>query len=247
VFPVLLGGHLLLRRHGRALLVALVVGGLVVAGTILAIGWPVHWTYLTQVPPAQARWIAPPVNQSLWGVSARLWQASALTRPVADLGSEAVVVSLGLSLVLLTGTVVAFLSAPHTVAGEAATYSLAVVTALLVTPVTNTYTLLLLAVPLTVLLADLQTRWTRPTFFLLLGAAAQLLARPQEPCELHWQVLAAWCVPENGSDFVWLTPPWRQGWGTLLLAGPFWGTLLLWGLLWHRCCVGRPSLGCTAR
>ena len=29
--------------------------------------------------------------------------------------------------------------------------------------------------------------------------------------------------------------PWRQGWGNLLIDGPFFGLLALWGLLVRQC------------
>src|SRR5207249_1934749 len=71
-FPVLLGGYLLLRRQWYAGLTACLMGLLLLATTVLALGWEAHWAYVTGVIPAQRYWFANVSNLSITGFFTRL-------------------------------------------------------------------------------------------------------------------------------------------------------------------------------
>ncbi|HZR98105.1 MAG TPA: glycosyltransferase family 87 protein [Chloroflexota bacterium] len=229
-FPGLLVGYLLLRRRWRAL-AATVVSGLVLLGlTLLVLGWEPHWAYLTGVVPAQRRWFGMPLDISLNGFWTRLLIPNLFTTPLlnADL--------LGLALIALTSAAVlaatawAIWRAPADARSQGLCFALAVAAMLLVTPINGHYNLIIAALPLAVLAADVQRTWPRGLRGLLV--VLLFLSLPVEPCDLA--PLRDWCLAAPSGaladDLVW-----RQGWGTLLISGPLFGLVLLWALLFLRC------------
>jgi hypothetical protein len=227
-FPALLGGYLLLRRQWRAALAALGAGLALLLVSLLTLGWAAHWTYLTGVIPAQRRWFGMPLNVSLTGLFTRLFSDSGFGTPVVNapvLAQAAIVLT---STALLAASAYAVWRARADRGGEAAAFGLAIVAMLLLSPINGQYNLVIALVPLAIAAAAVQRAWPRHLRWLLL--IALLLSLPVEPCDLA--PLRDVCVGPAGLAS---GLPWRAGWGTLLITGPFWGLLALWGLLWRLC------------
>jgi hypothetical protein len=231
VFPALLGGYLLLRRHWRATLActfaALALGALSVA----VLGWEAHWLYLTRAGPAYSQWLSGPFNVSVTGFFTRLFIPNLHTTPIvaADaLGRAAIVISM---LLILTASGHAVWRAAGR---EQAAFSLALVTSLLLSPSNGTQNLLLAVLPLAVVAARVRAAWPRDLRWLLVVII--LLSMPTELCDLAG--VREWCLND------WTGPlrelPWRVGWGNLLISGPFFGLLALWALL-VRLCLARDE------
>jgi len=238
VFPAIVGGYLLLRREWRAAVGAAVTGAALVGFTVLAIGWEPHWTYLTRVLPAQSRLFGLPQNVSLTGFVTHTAIANAYTTPVvaADLAGRALVALASLALLAAAGYAV--WRGRSREGADAPAYALTVVTALLITPATGFYNLVVAALPLGVAIS--RAAGGRPARAALLVAAIVLLGLPTDLCELL--PVRVWCFDywvAQGLPTAAL--PWRVGWGNLLMAGPFYGLLLLWGLLWRLCLSERAS------
>ncbi|HLH21033.1 MAG TPA: glycosyltransferase family 87 protein [Chloroflexota bacterium] len=227
-FPALLGGYLLLRRQWRAALAALASGLLLVAASLLLLGWQVHWAYLTGVIPAQRRWFGMPLNVSLTGLFTRLFSAGGFGTPVVDAPALASLAIGATTAALLAASAYAIWRARSDRGGEAAAFGLAVVAMLLLSPINGQYNLVIAVVPVAVAAAAVQRAWPRHLRWLLL--IALLLSLPVEPCDLA--LLRDACMgPAGLAEGL----PWRQAWGSLLITGPLWGLLALWALLFRLC------------
>src|SRR5581483_5137775 len=164
--------------------------------------------------------------------------ANAYTTPVvaADLAGRALVALASLALLAAAGYAV--WRGRSREEADAPAYALTVVTALLITPATGFYNLVVAALPLGVAIS--RAAGGRPARAALLVAAIVLLGLPTDLCELL--PVRVWCFDywvAQGLPTAAL--PWRVGWGNLLMAGPFYGLLLLWGLLWRLCLSERAS------
>ena len=224
-FPALLGGYLLLRREWRALAAAIVSGIALLALSIAVVGWGPHWDYVNHVVPAQRRWFGMPLNISINGFVTRLFTENAFAVPVVAAGALAQVAIAASVLALLALTAVAIWRA-HDRAGQAVAFGLAVVAMLLVSPINGQYNLVIAILPLAIVTARVQAE--RPRHLRWLLVVLLLLSLPVEPCDLA--PLRDACVDESGVVAV-KELFWRQGWGNLLVSGPFFGLLALWALL----------------
>jgi hypothetical protein len=121
---------------------------------------------------------------------------------------------------------------------RAAAFGLTVVAMLLVSPINGQYNLVIAVVPLAVTIAHVQAAWPRRLRWLLL--VALLLSLPVEFCDLA--LLRDACLDPSGGVPV-KELPWRQGWGNLLISGPFFGLLALWALLFRLSVEPRPGAG----
>ncbi len=229
-FPAVLGIYLLARRQWAGCLAAVGTALALVALSVLVLGWPAHWDYLTGVVPAQRRWFAAMSNISFTGFFTRLFAANGFTAPivVADAWAQA---AIGVcSAVLLGATGWAIWRARPDRPAQSAAFGAAVVAALLISPINGTQNLLIVALPLAAAAAGVQAMWPRDLRWLLV--VMLLLCLPVEFCDLA--PLRDSCLREGQ-----LVPvgelPWRLGWGNLLTAGPLLGLLVLWGLLVRQC------------
>jgi len=234
-FPALLGGYLLLRRQWRGCLAAIVVGLLLVALSLLVLGWEPHWTYLTRVVPTQRRWwLGLPSDVSITGFFTRLLVESPFddpyTTPVVVAGAAAqLAIALSIAALLLTSAY-AIWRARADREGEATAYALAVVATLLVTPINAHYNLTIVLLPLAVAAARVRAAWPRHLRWFLLVIV--LLSLPVFPFDL-WPV-TEFFPPERGHQ-----PLSQRGWGNLLATGPFFGQVVLWALLLRFCLESR--------
>jgi hypothetical protein len=238
VFPAVIGGCLLVTRQWKACAAAALTGGALVAFTVLAIGWEPHWTYLTRVLPAQSRLFGLPQNVSVAGFVTHALIPNAYTTPIvnAELVGRALIVAATAALV--GGAAYAAWRTNGIAAAEGPAYALVVVTALLITPATGFYNLVIAALPLAVAIARTPSTWSE--FSVLLAAAIVLLGLPTDLCELL--PVRVWCFDYWVAQGLPTTElPWRVGWANLLMAGPFYGLVLLWWLLWRLC------VGCATR
>ena len=238
-FPALLGGYLLLRREWRAAWATFGAGLVLLAASLLTLGWEPHWVYLTGVIPAQRRWFGMPLNVSVTGLFTRLFSDSGFGTPVVDAPAFAEGAITATSAVLLVASAYAIWRARAGAAGAAAAFGLAVVTMLLLSPINGQYNLVIALVPLAVAAAAVQQAWPRHLRWLLL--ITLLLSLPVEPCDLG--PLRDACVgPEGLASGL----PWRAGWGSLLITGPLWGLVALGALLFRLCTEpSRPGQSIT--
>jgi hypothetical protein len=231
VFPLLIGGYLLLRGQWRGVAAAIGVGLALLGVSLVVVGWPAHWAYLGGVVPLQGRWLGGPFNVSIAGVVTRLLVENPFTTPVwnaAVVGQLLIAVA---TLALLAATVYAVWRAPGgRDRGSAVGLGLAVVASLLTAPINGQYNLMLAAVPLAIVAAATDRQSSRARGWLV--AAIVLLGLPVEVFDL-WPIRVAFYADLVGVPAA--TWPWRAGWGNLLSSGPFLGLLVLWGLLARRC------------
>lgn len=225
-FPVLLGGYFLLRRQWRACGAALVGGGLLLVLTVVALGWNLHWTYLTQVVPSQRWWFTWQYNMSFTGFFARLAADPPPMLVGLDAPFEPIAVAL-CTVVVLAGSAYAIWRAPADELGARTAYALAILGAMLVSPINGNYNLLLLLLPLSLAIG---ASMASPVGARIgLGLVVGLLSLPVELC---------------GEGLEWTC---------VMLNGPLLGQLLLWGWLVYRGCrapwtrVGAGGLGPGAR
>jgi hypothetical protein len=237
VLPAPLIGYLALRRQWRACCVAAVVGLLLVALPVAVLGWEPMRTYLTVLPREQPLRLGLPNSASLASFFARLLVPNPYTTPVvaaAALASLATVVS---TAVVAVVTAYAIWRARRDRAGELSAYALAVVATLMISPISLTYNLVLLALPLAVGVGRAQALW--PRYAGQLAVASVLLSLPAEPCDL-WGV-RSWCVGAlalSGGPLNEL--PLRAGWWNLAMCAPLCGLLVLWWLMVRLCLDGEP-------
>ncbi|HLH23007.1 MAG TPA: glycosyltransferase family 87 protein [Chloroflexota bacterium] len=231
-FPGLLLGYFLLRRQWRGFVAAASGGLLLVALSLLVLGWEPHWTYLTRVVPAQRIWIGGPFNVSLAGFVARLFSNNGYTTPLIDADTVAPAL-LALSLALLVGAS-AYAVWRAGAASERIAYALCVVVMLLASPINGRYNLLIAALPLAVAAAAVPA--SRPGLWAWLVAAAVLIGLPTEFYDL-WPVryVLGTAFPVESLSAL----PWRTGWGILLASGSLFGLLLLAALLFRLCLAQR--------
>src|SRR5215216_2010409 len=229
------GAYLLLRRQWRGFLAAVTAGLLLVALSLLVLGWEPHWTYLTRVVPAQRLWFGLPSEVSIMGFFTRLLVESPFDDPFTTpvvVAEAAAQVAIAFSVVaLLVASSYAIWRARSDREGEAAAYALAVVASMLVSPISGAYNLVIALLPLAVAAAHVQAAWPRHQWWFFL--ALMLLSLPVFPFDL-WPVLA-YFPPVSGD-----LPPSQMGWGNLLASGPFFGLVVLWGLLVRLCLEPRP-------
>jgi hypothetical protein len=235
-FPGLIGIYLLARRQWLGCIAAAVAGLSLIALSVAVLGWQPHWDYVTGVVPAQRRWFGPLSNVSFVGVFTRLFTDNGFTEPILTselLAQAAILLS---SAALLLATAAAIWRARADRLGESAAFGLAVVAALLLSPINGTQNLLIAALPVAAAVASVQAAWPRHLRWLLVTML--LLTLPVEPCDLA--PFRDWCLTDAG-----LLPisqmPWRLGWGQLLTLGPFFGLLALWGLLYRLCVEPRHA------
>ena len=229
VFPLLIGGYLLLRGQWRGVGALVGVGLALLALTLAVVGWPAHWAYFADVVPLFDRWYGGPFNVSIPGVVTRLLVEKPFTTPwrsVAPIG-QAWSRSRPSPCWRRRPTP----CGAHQDGGRRAPvgFGLVVVASLLSAPINGQYNLMLAAVPLAIAAAA-DGPASRARGWLV--AAIVLLGLPVEFFDL-WPIRVAFypdlvAVPAA-------TWPWRAGWGNLLTAGPFLGLLLLWGLLARGC------------
>ena len=230
-FPALLGGYFLLRRQWRGCLAAIVVGLILVALSLLVLGWEPHWTYLTKVVPTQRRWwFGLPSDVSITGFFTHLLVDSPFNDPFTTpvvaaetLAQLAIALSVA---VLLATSGYAIWHARSDREGEANAYALAVVATLLVAPINANYNLVIALVPLTVAATRVQAAWPRHLRWFLL--AVVLMSLPVFPFQL-------WPVVEYFPPVAGYLPLSQRGWGNLLASGPFFGQVVLWALLLRLC------------
>lgn len=240
-FPGVIALYLLARRRWRGCVVALGAGAALVALSLLVLGVQPHWDYLSGVVPAQRRWFAAMSNISFTGLFTRLFTTNLFAAPVvvAD-GLAALAIALCAGVVLAVSAY-AIWRARADGAAEAAAFGVAVVAALVVSPINGTQNLLIAALPLAVAAAHVQAAWPHGLRWLLV--VTLLLSLPVEPCDLA--PLRGWCL-QDAAGLPLAALPWRLGWGNLLTAGPLLGLLALWGLL-VRCCLQPPALAAATR
>lgn len=237
-FPGLLIGYLLLRREWRGLAGA-VGGGLGLVGlTLLGVGWEPHWAYFAGVVPAQRRWFGMPLDVSINGFWTRLLMDNGFTTPVVSANALGVAAIAATTLVVLGLTGWAVWRLPAGRAQESLGFALVVAAMMLVAPINGQYNLLLAVLPLAVLVAHVQAAWPRDLRWLLV--ILLLLSLPVEPCDLV--VFRDACLASGG---LYEALVWRQGWGTLLVSGPFFGLLLLWGVLLRLCAEASGAVAST--
>jgi hypothetical protein len=220
IFPALLGGYLLLRRQWRAGFFAVATGLVALAGTLVVLGWETHWTYLSGIIPTQRSYVANSFNISFTGLFTRLLMPSSFTTPVAStdtLGQSLIVVT---TLTLLVGTAYGIWRARRDKEGDVLAYALAVVTILLVTPVSGLYNLVIAFLPLAVATARVDPTDARGRAYLA-------------------GVMVLLFVP-----LCFLVPYPFSGWNNVLASMPLFGLLTLWALLLRLCL---SSVGLTPR
>jgi len=225
-FPALLAVYLLLRGRWRACLGVAATGIALLTWTLLALGWEAHWRYLSGVVPAQRFWFGATSNVSLTGVVTRLLSENPFTTPVA---AAPVIAPASIALAaaaLLAATACAVWRLPADWESESLGFGLAVTAMLLVSPINGNGNLILAIIPLTAAAARVQADWPRGLRWLLI--ASLLLALPVEFGELA--PVRAWYL-EQGAQVPVTELFWRQGWGNLLLDGPFCGLIALWALV----------------
>jgi len=208
-FPGFLAGYLFLRRRWTDLGATMLFGAALVACSVALLGWDPHWTYLTGVIPLQGSWFAAPFNVSISGLLTRVLTENAFTVPIFSIGATAtnLLIALVAGLILVLAAQAVWRATPR---DEGPAFGLAVVTALLVSPINGYYNLVICAIPLAVLAKRAQDDW--PHHFRSLLVTALLLAMPIEISGL---------LP---TEYPW----WRDGLGTLLTSGPLLGLLALW-------------------
>lgn len=229
-FPALLGGYLLLRRKWRGFLAAVATGLLLVALSLLALGWEVHWAYLSRVIPAQYLWFGLPSDVSITGFFNRLLVESPFDDPfttpiIAAPAMARAAIALSTAALLVVSSY-AIWRARSDYAGEAASFALAVVTAMLVSPISGSYNLVIAVLPLIVAAAHVQA--ARPRYLRWFLLVIVLLSLPMFPFDL-WPILEF--LPQAPDHL----PPTQTGWGNLLGSGPFFGLVALWALLLRLC------------
>ncbi|HWP29766.1 MAG TPA: glycosyltransferase 87 family protein [Chloroflexota bacterium] len=243
LFLLITGAHALLvaRRPvvaGGALAGA-VGGGLGLVGlTLLGVGWEPHWAYFAGVVPAQRRWFGMPLDVSINGFWTRLLMDNGFTTPVVSANALGVAAIAATTLVVLGLTGWAVWRLPAGRAPESLGFALVVAAMMLVAPINGQYNLLLAVLPLAVLAAHVQAAWPRDLRWLLV--IVLLLSLPVEPCDLV--VFRDACLARGG---LYEALVWRQGWGTLLVSGPFFGLLLLWGVLLRLCAEASGAVAST--
>ena len=105
VFPALLGGYFLLRRHWRACLAFAFTGLALGVVSVALLGWEAHWLYLTRAGPAYSQWLSGPFNVSITGFFTRLFIPNLHTTPVveADALGRAAIALVGLAILGVSG------------------------------------------------------------------------------------------------------------------------------------------------
>jgi len=216
-FPGLLAGYLLLRRRWTALVSTILFGAAFVTFSVVLLGWDPHWMYLTAAIPLQNSLFAAPFNVSITGLLTRILVENAFTVPFISIGptTATLLIALVTGFILVLTAQAIWRASPR---DEDAAFGLAVVTALLASPINGYYNLVICVIPLAILARRAQDEW--PRHFRWLLVTALLLAMP---IELH-DLLPA--------DYPW----WRDGLGNLLTSGPLFGLLALWVALMRICC-----------
>lgn len=234
LFPAVLGGYLLLRREWTAAASALAVGLGLLAATSLLLGINLYWSWLAVLSRAQGdhSWVGEPLHLSLAAFFTRLFTARTTTTPIVawDALAQLLIVSSSLGVLAAAGYAIWRARGREDVA-----YALAVVTMLLITPVSGQYNLVIAALPLAVAAARVRDDWPRQAGWLV--TICVLLTLPADYCHL-WPV-AYWCV--NVWDLPFSLLPWRVGVGLLLDSGMLYGLVALWLLLLRQCLDPPPE------
>jgi alpha-1,2-mannosyltransferase len=231
-FPALLGGYLLLRREWRAALATVVAGIVLTLLSWSILGWEPLVEYFTGVVPAQRHWFGAPFNMSITGFFTHLLVDNLFTTPVVTASTAGPVAIMVGTVALLAVSGYAIWQASPTPDMETATYALAVMTFLLASPVNGNQNLVIVLLPLAVAAGHVQRVWPHHLRWLLVSAL--LISLPWEFCDF-------WLVQDYCLGSIAAMPTnallWRNGWGNLLISGPFFGLVSLW-LLLLRICLG---------
>jgi uncharacterized membrane protein len=195
---------------------------------VLVLGWQPHWDYFTGVVPAQRFWFGAASNVSITGVFTRLLTDNPFTTPVGGLHALGPLAIAVVTAALLLPTAYAVWRVRADRQGEAAAFGLVVLASLLASPINGNGNLIIAVIPLLVAIASVQASWPRNLRWLLL--VSLLLGLPVEFADLE-------IVRQHygGLDLLVKELPWRQGWGNLLIDGPFFGLVALWALLFKTC------------
>jgi hypothetical protein len=228
IFPAVLGGYLVMQRQWAAAAAATLTGlaGLVITAALL--GLDRYWSWLAVIGRAQEdrSWVGEPLHISLAGFFTRLLTARTTTTPIVvwDDLAQLLIVLTTLAVLALAGYVIW-----RARKGEQTAYGLAVVTMLLVTPVSGQYNLVIAGLPLAIAAARVRDDGYRRLSWLV--TICVLLTLPADYCHL-WPV-SYWCVNIWGLPFSLL--PWRTGLGLLIDSGMFYGLVGLWLLMLRLC------------
>lgn len=213
IIPALLGLAFLLQRRRAIVWWAVIIGGVLIGGTLAAYGWQPYWSLFTNQAHSPPYPYAAEHNISWFGFFSRLFTNNPYSIPIQHLPQLVPILTVFFSLPLLSSAVwLSWITAQPQ--DNALLYSLWLCLTLILAPTNGYYSLVLLLFPLLVIMRQLE--------------------QAPNPRLRTWLIIA--------TALVCLPPGWtavhpllyqnlHQGWGLLLLTPSMYGLILYSGLL----------------